>query len=178
MAALTQMPPRAGDSGGATPGGVVLMQEQPSAKRCTKCGETKPLEAFYRNRRNRDGRQVSCKACDRAYKRANPEKKRDQERRWRARHPEVARAIGKRSREKRREQIKETARRASVSPAGRARAALARAIKRGDMVRPDVCEDCGQCPETVLHGHHPDHSKQLEVEWLCNPCHAKRHRQP
>lgn len=33
-------------------------------KICTKCDESKPLDAFYQNPENRDGRQGSCKACD------------------------------------------------------------------------------------------------------------------
>lgn len=32
-------------------------------KRCPDCGETKPLEAFCRNRRTRDGRATYCKPC-------------------------------------------------------------------------------------------------------------------
>jgi hypothetical protein len=35
-------------------------------KRCAKCGETKPAEAFHRWARG-DGRQPWCKACRRAY---------------------------------------------------------------------------------------------------------------
>lgn len=33
-------------------------------KTCTKCGESKPLDSFYRNPECRDGRQGSCKVCD------------------------------------------------------------------------------------------------------------------
>lgn len=32
-------------------------------KRCSGCGETKPLTGFYRSSRYRDGRQIWCKAC-------------------------------------------------------------------------------------------------------------------
>jgi len=32
---------------------------------CTKCGETKPLTAFYAEKRGRNGRRYSCKDCDR-----------------------------------------------------------------------------------------------------------------
>jgi hypothetical protein len=32
-------------------------------KRCYRCGEEKAPEAFYRNRRSRDGRAGQCKAC-------------------------------------------------------------------------------------------------------------------
>ena len=37
-------------------------------KRCTGCGNVKPLEAFSLNRRNKtDGRQPKCKACNKQY---------------------------------------------------------------------------------------------------------------
>jgi hypothetical protein len=32
-------------------------------KRCTKCGETKPVEEFNRDKTNKDGRCSRCKAC-------------------------------------------------------------------------------------------------------------------
>lgn len=32
-------------------------------KRCPRCGETKPLEDFYRDRSSRDGRYSRCKTC-------------------------------------------------------------------------------------------------------------------
>lgn len=32
-------------------------------KACTKCGETKPLDEYHREKRTRDGRVSHCKAC-------------------------------------------------------------------------------------------------------------------
>lgn len=92
-------------------------------KTCTKCGETKPLEDFGRDKRSRDGRTARCKECINAYTRAwhhrdieqNRAKKRaylksrgevgraagrESARRWRAANPEKARAKGKRDRER------------------------------------------------------------------------------
>jgi hypothetical protein len=47
-------------------------------KTCKKCGEVKPLEAYYEHPRTRDGRKGSCKACDavktNAWRRDNPER--------------------------------------------------------------------------------------------------------
>jgi hypothetical protein len=47
-------------------------------KRCTKCGELKPLDEFYRSNGGRDGRRADCKACDatrrRVWYRANRER--------------------------------------------------------------------------------------------------------
>lgn len=36
------------------------------AKRCTKCGETKPLAAFHRDASSPDGHKRWCKACNNA----------------------------------------------------------------------------------------------------------------
>lgn len=35
-------------------------------KTCTRCGETKPVAEFHRNRTRRDGLQSRCKVCQRA----------------------------------------------------------------------------------------------------------------
>lgn len=40
------------------------------SKRCSKCGEVKPLDEFFRNRKARDGRHSSCKVCSYATERA------------------------------------------------------------------------------------------------------------
>lgn len=45
------------------------MSSSTSTKRCTKCGEIKPLGAFYRAPANRDGRRGDCKDCNLAAKR-------------------------------------------------------------------------------------------------------------
>jgi len=47
-------------------------------KRCSKCGEDKPTEAFFRKQKSRDGYQARCRRCQTAYKvewqRLNPER--------------------------------------------------------------------------------------------------------
>lgn len=50
------------------------------SKRCSKCGETKPLDEFYRDRSSRDGLNRQCKTCINVVKR-----------RWLERNPEYAR---------------------------------------------------------------------------------------
>lgn len=56
----------------------------------------------------------------------------------------------------------------------RARGILRRAVKRGEMVRPDRCEQCGEQRKTQAH--HDDYSKPLLVKWLCSVCHGRIHR--
>lgn len=55
-----------------------------------------------------------------------------------------------------------------------ARKAVHNAVRRGALVRPNECEDCGiGCkPE----GHHDDYNEQLEVRWLCLTCHGEQHQ--
>ena len=47
-------------------------------KQCGTCGDTKPLDQFYRSQRNKDGRQYHCKLCGnrkrREWAKANPER--------------------------------------------------------------------------------------------------------
>lgn len=53
--------------------------------------------------------------------------------------------------------------------AAAAHTALQRAIASGRIVRPDFCGRCNvSCrPEAAHH----DYRRQLQVEWLCQPCH-------
>ena len=48
------------------------------------------------------------------------------------------------------------------------------AINRGDLVRPDRCLICQR--KGFTQAHHPDYSKPLHVEFLCNVCHTAIHR--
>lgn len=57
-----------------------------------------------------------------------------------------------------------------------ARLVLAKAIKAGEVLKPNFCSEC--LGSTVaIEGHHSDYLKPLEVTWLCKPCHAKAHRE-
>ncbi len=57
-------------------------------KRCSKCGEVKPLNAFYKHKSRRDGLSSECKPCTKernhSYYVANVEKDRERHARWRA----------------------------------------------------------------------------------------------
>lgn len=51
----------------------------------------------------------------------------------------------------------------------RARSIVQNAVRNRTLVKPKLCEDCQQ--EKRLHAHHEDHTKPLEVKWLCSKCH-------
>jgi len=50
------------------------------SKTCTKCGETKSLDDFHRDKTRAGGRRSDCKECVREYKRRYLEENRDKER--------------------------------------------------------------------------------------------------
>lgn len=49
--------------------------------------------------------------------------------------------------------------------------AVARAVKRGQLTKPDTCERCPR--RGRLEAHHADYDKPLDVNWLCRRCHQQ-----
>lgn len=101
---------------------------------------------------------------------ANLESSRERCRRWKAENPEKAKA----SPEAMRRHVA-TYRRRHPERA-RAWKAVARAIERGDLVRPDVCPSCDGT-ERRIEAHHDDYARPLEVRWLCSLCHRQAHKE-
>jgi hypothetical protein len=66
-----------------------ISPENPQLKRCTKCGELKPREAFFANKKASDGKRAHCKACDAA-----------RQLKWRADNPNYFREWGEKNRER------------------------------------------------------------------------------
>lgn len=65
-------------------------------KTCTKCGESKPLDVFGRNKTSAGGRRSECNSCRAAAARLAPERQRAASRRFRDRHPDRQRAAERR----------------------------------------------------------------------------------
>jgi hypothetical protein len=129
---------------------------------CTKCKMAKPKEEM----RHVHGIPISpCKQCDRLGTRTNrerPEKRLADAQyalRYRREHPD---------------RIRQYNRHRTVIQF-RAHLAVQRALQKGTLMKPSICEDCKETVQS-LHGHHEDYTQQLNVVWLCNRCHRKRHR--
>jgi hypothetical protein len=120
-------------------------------KSCTRCQQTKPIDAFGFNRSAKDGRQHWCKECLKAY--------------WH----EKAREIGRRTYTK---DWQRRAYRKNPSLQAARRIAL-RALRRDELKQPIMCEACGDQPWAEMH--HDDYSKPLEVKFFCNSCHKLVH---
>ena len=58
----------------------------------------------------------------------------------------------------------------------KARSLYRTALKAGKVRRADRCQHCRRHWK-MIHGHHDDYSKPLEILSLCQPCHTLRHRQ-
>jgi 5-methylcytosine-specific restriction endonuclease McrA len=73
-----------------------------AAKKCTKCGEEKPLSEFYKRSDAKDGLSHWCKPCMDAKRKANAalnvERERESRRRWAKANPEKVRASGAKKR--------------------------------------------------------------------------------
>lgn len=133
-------------------------------KRCPICGETKVLDEFPRDRREKDGHFTYCKPCSaarsKAYRERNPEKARDARREFRKRHaPKI--------------QAYQTDWRQQNPEKARAKAHIQNLVRAGKLKCPDSCENCGAI--CVVHGHHDDYSKPAKVRWLCPSCHNNHH---
>jgi hypothetical protein len=135
-------------------------------KECFKCKAVKPLVEFYKHSMMADGHLNKCKECTK-----------NDANKHRAENLEKIRAYD-RERGKKESRIKHTV---EVTRAWRqqnklrsaAHSAVARAMKKGDLVR-QPCEVCNH-EKTVAH--HDDYDKPLSVRWLCQPCHMQHHHQ-
>lgn len=83
--------------------------EHPTTKRCTKCGENKPLTDFYKDSQKSDGLAYRCKDCVKSivakwnadhpgrakertakYRAENPDKVKEADAKWRAANPDYS----------------------------------------------------------------------------------------
>lgn len=135
-------------------------------KRCFKCGRDLPLDEFYRHPMMADGRLGKCKDCTKAdvsgnYRARQPQYSAyDRERNVRPARREARRVYHQRHRERHPERE-------------RARQAVSNALRDGRLMR-RPCEKCGS-PKSQAH--HPDHSKPLDVQWLCLVHHREADRE-
>ena len=54
------------------------------------------------------------------------------------------------------------------------------AIKQGKILKPNYCSQCGEkfprIHSALLHAHHKDYTKLLDIIWLCVECHSPTYR--
>jgi len=165
------------------------MEQAITTKTCTKCKQERTLDEFYKSARYKCGRVSICRHCQsarirnlyknspefkavhrarvaaykkrpltkellrvwrREYYKANQEQIIDSRRRNRQKHTETVRRYAKQNKDKL-----------------RARSLVNQRINRGKLKR----EPCIVCKNPKGEAHHPDHSKPLDVVWLCRKHH-------
>ena len=120
------------------------------------------------------------------YRAQHRERLAEQKRQWYRDNAERIREKARRRRQEDGDALREIERRVvRRSPRSRekekARELVADAIRRGEL-HPEPCESCGiedkrtYDGRRLIHAHHDDYSKPLEVRWLCVDCHAFHHR--
>ena len=148
-------------------------------KKCSNCGEVKEKIEYQHRAMSKDGLTASCKKClaIRDKKRESP--KRREARRIYAKTPQGIEAM-KRGRIKwaseNKDKISESHRK-WISENQNKRAAhviLGNAVRDG-RINKGPCEVCGD--DKLVHGHHEDYAKPLEVTWLCREHHVCRHNE-
>lgn len=135
-------------------------------KHCSRCNMHLEASMFYKQKHSADGLHAWCKSCGRnyglEYKTKNREYIRNRDR-IRDSIPSVRAAKLK---AKNKWQINNLHKR-------RAHWRIYRAVKAGKITRPNKCERCLNICKP--NGHHDDYNKPLEIMWLCQLCHKKRH---
>lgn len=119
------------------------------AKKCTRCGETKPIEEYRMQRATKDGKSYWCKECFYFYNKGRKltpgvrAERAARRRQWVEKYHEQRHAYN----------------------------IIRSAFENGALVR-GPCEVCGG-PRTDAH--HDDYSKPLEVRFLCRKHHGEAH---
>lgn len=114
-------------------------------------------ENVYIERISEDRSRVRCRECMRRRGRQFQNRHRE---RWRQEHRVKARRWQERNPDK-----------------VRAHRAVARALQRGRLVRPERCERCERCDNLgPLHAHHENYQRLLDIQWLCRACHGTTYR--
>jgi len=131
-------------------------------RECRKCQESKSIEEFYKTPGGIGGRDSVCKECRKtavlAKRHANIEHFREYDQK-RGNHAKPGYVKAWRNRSKIKEQ---------------AHNRVSRAVAAGRIIKPESCEQCDAAKQSI-HAHHDDYTKQLDVRWLCAPCHQRWH---
>lgn len=136
------------------------------SKECFKCHAVKPLEEFYKHPMMADGHVNKCKTCNKKdvtdNRNKNIERVREYDRE-RSKNPERIKAMTAQTK-----LWREQDRRRGI-----AHNAVSRAIRSGTLSR----QPCAVCGNEKSVAHHEDYDKPLDVVWLCQPCHVRRHKE-
>ena len=145
-------------------------------KVCSRCKQVRSLADYYADKRATDGRRPECKPCflklRAEYRATHPEQKKQTDAIYRARQSvEKKRQYGRNHYYKHQEAYAERRkqRRRLHPEKSYACNVVLNAIKRGRLVRPDKCQQCGAT--AAIEASHSDYRFPMKIQWLCVKCH-------
>ncbi len=127
-------------------------------KVCCKCKEEKILGEFRQRASEKDGLRKECKQCSSQQDTEYDNSENGKLRRIRYMQSETRKEYDKNRRK---------------TPQYQARRIFYNALRRKDIIRPEICPDCGR--KIAVEAHHEDYSQPLEVMWFCRECHCNFH---
>ena len=147
-------------------------------KTCFKCKETKEFSEFYKHSKMADGHLGKCKECTKKdvaktrddnieYYRAYDRGRGKLPHRIKLNKKYIKTAEGKKTRKRGTTKYRE-----KYPEKYAAVRLLESAVKRG-IIKKGPCEICGKTK--LVHGHHDDYYKPLDVRWLCVKHHTEHH---
>ena len=143
--------------------GKVFLAEK--LKECSICREIKPFSSFAKDSRIQVyGLKSACKACDNALHKSRYLKNREKYAQSKKKYNQTERGKQIAIRISRRQYWKHIHK-------VRARTAVRVALGNGNLIK----QPCQVCGEVKVQAHHEDHSKPLEVMWLCIHHHVVQH---
>lgn len=129
--------------------------------KCYICKKEKEDNNFYKDRSRYTGFHNMCKDCERLF---NREK--------RIRNIETYKRKDKKYYQLHKKEIAKK-RKLNYNPKkAKAHWVISQALYKGVTKREEKCCICGGKSEVA---HHNDYDKPLEVEWLCQKCHMRKH---
>ena len=143
--------------------------------KCTRC-KTEPPETEF------SASDTRCKACNRErarlYRARYPGRQNAATLKYNQKYPERVLQTQKEWRERNVEQ--ETARKLAWRAQNqmaynflqKASAAVKRAVKRGELVKPSSCEQCARADRRITVAHLDYLPPYLNIRWLCHSCHT------
>lgn len=160
--------------------------ESISAKRCSKCGDIKAINEFYKHSGKLDGYFNKCKQCTRNdvnnHRVENIEKIREYDRNRPNRlernkkHNERVKHLMLNESEKYNQYMDSKKYWSKGNSIKRNAHNKVKRYLTNKGFKPSKCERCG-IEDVEIQGHHDDYNKPLDVMWLCISCHGERHRE-
>lgn len=135
-------------------------------KTCKRCGASKPLEEFYAQPGNNDGRAGKCKECAKELALSN---RNDNIERARAYDRERGKTASRIASTIEQNRIWRSADRRRT----KAHNAVARAMKAGTIEKKPCC----RCGSDKSMAHHESYDRPLDVTWYCQVDHKQRHKE-